>query len=53
MRDEAFLRQARDDAERIRSLPSSEQDRLNRETDWRGYRMRGYEFPEENTRLFA
>jgi len=45
MRDELFLRQAKQDAEKIRKLPESEQRRLHRETDWSGYRMQGYEFP--------
>lgn len=43
--DESFLNQAKQDAEKIRKLSEDQQNRLRRETDWSGYRMRGYEFP--------
>lgn len=49
MGDEAFLKQAREDAESVRNLPDSAKERLHRETDWAGYRMRGYEFPAGKT----
>lgn len=50
MADEAFLRQARQDAEKARQMSESVRRRLESETDWSGYRMRGYEFP---TRVVA
>lgn len=43
MRNDDLLRQAHLDAERIRSLPQTDRDHLNRETDWNGRRMSGYE----------
>ena len=45
MSEETFLRQARQDAEKLKNLSDVQQRRLQQETDWRGYRMRGYEFP--------
>ena len=45
MADEAFLRQAKQDAEKARQMSDSVRRRLESETDWSGYRMRGYEFP--------
>jgi len=46
MADEAFLRQARQDAEKARKMSEAARRRLESETDWGGYRMRGYEFPD-------
>lgn len=43
MRNEDLLRQASSDAQRVRELPSPTREFLNRETDWNGSRMRGYE----------
>jgi hypothetical protein len=43
MRNEDLLQQASSDAQRVRDLPSPAREFLNRETDWNGSRMRGYE----------
>lgn len=47
MGDDAFLKQAREDADLVKGLPDSAKERVDRETDWSGYRMRGYEFPSK------
>ncbi len=43
MSAQELLRQARADAELIRGLSDSARETLNNETDWRGYRLSGYE----------
>ena len=40
---EDVLRQAHEDAERIRQLPPIDRERLDRETDWSGFRLVGYQ----------
>jgi len=45
MVDDAFHKQAEKDAQKVRDLPEDIRQRLDRETDWSGFRMRGYEFP--------
>ncbi len=42
---DSFLEQARLDAAQIAGLSEAILQMLDRETDWFGYRMRGYEFP--------
>lgn len=43
MRNDDLLRQAHLDAQRIRELSQNQREYLNRETDWSGSRMNGYE----------
>jgi hypothetical protein len=50
MRDDAFIRQARQDAEKLGKRSEETRQRLNAETDWNGFRMRGYEFPDRRDR---
>lgn len=40
---EDLLRQAHEDAQRIKQLPTVDRERLNRETDWSGSRLMGYQ----------
>jgi hypothetical protein len=42
---DSFLEQARMDAMQMRHESEVVVQMLDRETDWFGYRMRGYEFP--------
>jgi hypothetical protein len=42
---DSFLEQARMDAAQMRDVSDAVVQMLDRETDWFGYRMRGYEFP--------
>jgi hypothetical protein len=49
MRNEDLLRQAQQDAERINQLSNEVRRNLNRETDWRGSRLSGYQ-PRESLR---
>lgn len=51
MAEQTFLRQAQQDAEKLRKLPEETKRRLDSETDWTGYRMRGYEFPHRVVRM--
>ncbi|WP_343608764.1 hypothetical protein [Novosphingobium sp.] len=51
MADQTFLRQAQQDAENLKKLSESTKRRLDSETDWNGYRMRGYEFPQRVMRM--
>lgn len=48
MRNEDLLRQASLDAERVKRLSVQARENLNRETDWQGSRLRGYEPRSEN-----
>lgn len=43
MRNEDLLRQAQQDAQKINQLSSDVRRNLNRETDWRGSRLSGYQ----------
>jgi hypothetical protein len=49
--DEGFLKQVQQDAEKIRNLSDIQKARLDRDTDWNGYRMRAYEFPDKGQRV--
>ena len=45
MEFDSFLEQAKMDAAQMRDVSEAIVQMLDRETDWLGYRMRGYEFP--------
>lgn len=48
MAEDAFLEQARRDAQELEQLSRSMRDRMDRETDWSDYHRSGYTFPEQH-----